>query len=159
MKKLFAVIGLFALFAFVAPTVFKANEAKSQLVTTLKPEAANDTLTNTDTAIIYLSATARSTGDTVSTSTLDNIARSITMSGKKVSGTATSSKIYLEATVDGITYTKLDSLTLGSGTENVKTVSLRDSSGNLLYKTYRLYCLSAGTCVWVPKGYLLRRSN
>lgn len=159
MKKLFAVIGLFAFFAVVAPSVLKTNEAKSQLVTTLKPEAANDTLTNTDTAYIYLSATARSTGDTVSTSTLDNIARSITMSGKKVSGTATSSKIYLQATVDGINYTSLDSLTLGSGTENVKTVSLRDSSGSLIYKTYRLYCLSAGTCVWVPKGYLLRRSN
>jgi len=159
MKKLFAVIGLFAFFAVVAPSVLKTNEANSQLVTTLKPEAANDTLTNADTGYIYLSATARSTGDTVSTSTLDNIARSITMSAKKVSGDPSSARIYLQGTVDGTNYTTLDSLVIANQTNNVKTVALRSSDGSLLYKTYRLYCLSAGTCVWVPKGYLLRRSN
>lgn len=153
--------GLIALLAFtlVAPVAFETNEAKAQLVTTLKPEAANDTLTNADTAYIYLSATARSTGDTVSTSTLDNISRSVTLSSKRVSGDPSSARVYLQASVTGNSWTTLDSLVIhASNTYTEKTVALR-SSGDLLFKTYRLYCLSAGTAVWIPKGYLLRRSN
>lgn len=159
MKKFIFLALLTFTVSAILPTLFNANEAKAQLVTTLKPEAANDTLTNTDTAIVYLNATARSTGDTLSTSVLDNIARSVTASAKKVSGTLSTSKIYLQATVDGINYSTLDSLVSFNSAENVKTFDLRSSSGGLLYKTYRLYFLSAGTCVWVPKGYLLRRSN
>lgn len=159
MKKILALCAIFSLLAFLAPTVIPGNEAKAQLVTVLKPHAAKDTLTNADTAYIYLSPTSRATGDTVSTSVLDNISRSITLSGKKVSGNTSTSKIYLQATVDGTNYTTLDSLSLANQTENAKTINLRTSDGSLIYKTYRLYCLSAGTCVWVPKGYLLRRSN
>jgi len=158
MKKLFLIATLVFTASMLAPVLFHANDAKAQIVVTLKPEAANDTLTNADTAIVYINATARSTGDTVSSSILDNIARSITMYGKTVSGNPSSSRAYLQATVDGSNYTTLDSLVFTNTTYNYKTVSLR-SSGDLLYKTYRVVFYNAATSVVVPKLYYLRRSN
>jgi hypothetical protein len=159
MKKLFAVIGLFALFAVVLPSMEKSNQANAQIVTTLTPEAANDSLTNTDTAVIYLKATHTSTGDTASNSVLDNISRSITISYKKVSGDPSSVRGYLQGTVDNVNWTTLDSLVVANQTENVKTVSLRATNGDLLFWKYRIQFLASGTQVGVPKGYLLRRSN
>ncbi len=159
MKK-FILLALMALtVSVIVPTIFKSNEAKAQLVTTLKPEAANDTLTNADTAIVYLNATARSTGDTVSSSVLDNIARSVMIYGKTVSGNPSSSRAYLQGTVDGTNYTTLDSLVFTNTTYNYKTIGLRSTSGDLLYKTYRVAFYNAATSVVVPKLYYLRRSN
>lgn len=160
MKKLFAITGLFALFAFVAPAVLKTNEAAAQIRTTLTPHAAKDTLTNTDTAYVYLKATHTSTGDTASTtSLLDNISRSVTLSMKKVSGTPTSCRAYLQGTVTGNSWTTIDSLVVANQTTNEKTVNLRTSDGSLIYYIYRVYFLSAGTAVTVPQAILLRRSN
>lgn len=143
----------------VLPLLFKSNQANAQLVTILTPEAANDTLTNTDTAYVYIKATHTSTGDTLSTSVVDNIARSVTIWSKKVSGTPSSCRAYLQGTVDGTNYTTLDSLVVGTNTYSYQTYNLRSSTGDLLYKTYRVYFLAAGTAVTVPKVYYLRRSN
>jgi hypothetical protein len=143
----------------VLPTLIGQNKAKAQLVTTLKPEAANDTLTNADTAIVYLNATARSTGDTLSSSVLDNIARSVTIWAKTVSGTPTSSKAYLQGTNTGSDWSTIDSLTFSATTYNFKTFPLRHANGDLLYKTMRVAFYNAATSVVIPKVYYLRRSN
>ncbi|MBE2229944.1 MAG: hypothetical protein IAE96_04785 [Chitinophagaceae bacterium] len=159
MKKFILLVLLTFTVSAILPTLFKVNEAKAQLVTTLKPEAANDTLTNADTAIVYLNATARSTGDTLSSSVLDNIARSVTIYGKTVSGNPSNSRAYLQGSVDGTNYTTLDSLVFTNTTYNYKTYALRASNGDLLYKTYRVAFYNAPTSVVVPKLYYLRRSN
>jgi len=159
MKNFLLIAALIFTASFVAPSLFNSNEASAQLVTTLSPEAANDTLTNADTAYVYLKATHTSTGDTLSTSVVDNIARSVTLYGKTVSGNPSSSRAYLQATVDGTNYTTLDSLVFTNTTYNYKTISLRSSSGDLLFKTYRVAFYNAATSVVVPKVYYLRRSN
>lgn len=159
MKK-FILLALVALtVSVVIPTVLKSNDTAAQLVTTLKPEAANDTLTNADTAIIYLNATARSTGDTLSSSVVDNIARSVTIWAKTVSGTPTSSKAYLQGTNNSSEWTTIDSLTFSATTYNHKTFPLRHTNGDLLYIKYRVAFYNAATSVVVPKVYYVRRSN
>lgn len=163
MKKLMllAMMAFFTVTALVGPSLFHANDAKAQLVVTLKPEAANDTLTDADTATIYINATARSTGDTLSTSVVDGSARSVTIYGKTVSGNPSSSRAYLKASVDGVNYTTLDSLVFTNTTYNFKTFPLRSNSGagDLLYRTWRVDFYNAPTSVVVPKVYYLRRSN
>lgn len=157
MKKLFAALLLALIASFAVPTISESNHAKAQLVTMLKPPAAKDTLTNTDTTVIYL-GTSQQAAET-STTLVDNISRSVQLYGLKRSGNVGSSKIYLQATLDGTNYVTLDSLIFTDQSVNFKVVGLRDASGSLLYKTYRLYCLSAGTCTWEPRAYFFRRSN
>lgn len=160
MKKLFAVIGLFALFAFVAPTVFKNNEAKAQLVTTLTPIAANDTLTNADTAWVYITtSTAHSQTFSANNSVADNISVSVTVRAIKVSGTVAGS-VTFEGSNDGTNWETIGTaLTLSNVADQVKTFDMRSTSGKLIYKHYRAVFISSGTNVHIPKVYYLRRSN
>lgn len=160
MKKLLAVIGLLTLFAFVAPTVFKSNEAKAQLVTTLTPIAADDTLTNADTAHVYIctSSTASKTFSSTA-SVADNISVSVTAKLVRVSGTAAGT-VTLKGSNDGSNWETVGSAyTITNSATQVKTFELRGSSGRLNFKYYDVEIISSGTNVQVPTVYLLRRSN
>lgn len=126
--------------AFVAPVV-----SHSQIVNTYRPAAAKDSLSNTDTTSITIP--------------VDNISRSVELYGLKRTGNVGTCKIYLRATVDGTNYDNIDSLMLTDQVTNYKVIQLRGANGDYKYKTYYAYCLSAGTCLWEPRVYLLRRSN
>jgi len=160
MKKLFLLSALFAALAmFVIPAATHSNEAKAQLINTLIPIAANDTLTNTDTAWVYI--TTNVTGSqTFSTnnSVADNISRSITVRVIKVSGTVAGS-VSFEGSNDATNWEGIGTaLTLTNVADQVKTFAMR-SSGDLLYKYYRAVFLCSGTNVQIPKVYYVRRSN
>lgn len=159
MKKLI----LFALLAFttaiITPTIFKSDQAQAQIVNVLTPVAANDTLTNTDTAWVWItidptySKTFSTTG-----SITDNIGRSITVRVTKVSGTVAGT-VALQGSNDATNWETIGTaLTLTNVADQVKTFDMR-SGGVLIYKYYQALFLCSGTNVQIPKVYYLRRSN
>jgi hypothetical protein len=159
MKK-FILLTLLAFAAsFVLPSFFETNEAKAQLVTTLIPIAANDTLTDTDSAWVYI-ATTTANAQTFSTSgsVADNISRAVTVRITKIDGTVAGSAS-LQGSNDGVNWETIGTaLTLTNVADQVKTFDMR-SSGSLIFKYYRAQFLSSGTNRQIPKVYFLRRSN
>ncbi len=159
MKKFILLFLLGMGVSILAPTVLKTNDTNAQLVTLLKPEAANDTLTNTDTAWIYLSSTSRTTGDTVRTSVVDNIGRAVQANVTKISGTLAGT-VSFEGSIDGTNWDVITTYTITNTTgTQIKVFPLRNANGDLLYKHMRLVFLSTGTQSYIPKGYYIRRSN
>jgi hypothetical protein len=158
--KNFFILFIFAILAsIVIPTALKTNESRAQLVTALKPDAANDTLTNTDTAWIYLHTPAATNGDTSRVSIIDNIARSVQANVTKVSGTV-GGTVSFEGSIDGTNWDVISTYTITNTTgTQIKVFPLRNANGDLLYKHMRLVFLSTGTQVIIPKAYYLRRSN
>lgn len=154
MKKFFLLAILACTVSVLAPTLFESNDAKAQIVTTLTPIAANDTLTNADTAWIYISTA----GGSVTTGVADNISRSVQFLFTKLSGTAAGS-FTLEGTIDGTNWVAISTDTLTDVTSNVKVYSVRDSGGQLLFKQLRGVIITSGTVTGIPKIHLLRRSN
>lgn len=154
MKKIITV-ALLLTTAFLLPLLAENNQPKAQIVTTLLPTVGKQTLTNTDTAYVYISTA----GGAVSTGVPDNISRSITAVVTKTSGTVAGT-VYLEATNGTWAEAdRIDSLTLADVAINKKTFSLRHASGSMLYKQYRCVFFSTGTNVQVPKVLYHRRSN
>lgn len=153
MKKLIIILLMALTATLVIPSVI--NEAKAQIVTTLSPTAVNDTLTNTDTAWVYISTS----GGSVTTGIADNISRSVTLRVIEVSGT-TAGTITFQGTVDGTNWQTIDTvITLTNVADQAWTVDMRSASGSLIFKQYRAVFIMSGTQVVVPKVYYLRRSN
>lgn len=154
MKKsiLFAILAI--ALSFVIPAVVHTNEAKAQIVMTLTPVAADDTLTNADTATVYISTA----GGTVSTGVADNISRSVEFRFTKLSGTPAGS-FTLYGTIDGTNWVSISTDTLTNSTENVKVYSMRNSVGDLAFKQYKGVFITSGTVSGIPRLYYLRRSN
>ena len=159
MKNLL-ISGLLAIFTLlVLPAIFENNEAKAQLVTTLTPIAANDTLTTADTAWVYVTTNSiNSKTFSSSGSVADNISRSVTAKITKVSGTVAGTFTF-EGSTDGINWETIGSAYTITNTtgDQVKNFAMR-SSGDLLFTYYRgVFLMSGG--VSIPKLLYLRRSN
>lgn len=138
-----------------APTLLHTNESKAQLVYTLTPTAANDTLTDTDTALIYINTSSGSNSSAIA----DNISRSITARVIKIDGTV-SGTITFQGTVDGTNWQTIDTVvTLTTAADQAYTITMRDAGGSLLFHKYRVMFLTDGTEHVIPKVYYLRRSN
>ena len=160
MKKLILLSFFAALAIFVVPSVTHTNEAKAQLVTVLTPIAADDTLTNADTAIVYITTSGTYSKTYNSTNSIaDNISRSVTVKVTKVSGTVAGSATF-SGSNDGSNWETIGSaLTLTDVADQVKTFDMRSAGGDLLFRYYRVVFLSSGTNVQIPSVYYLRRSN
>jgi hypothetical protein len=141
MKNLFVLLLAMLTIAFTSKFT---SPVKAQIVKTLTISAADDTLVNADTATVSLPVVSNSV--------------SATANLEKVSGTV-AGKIYLEASVDGSTYDRLDSLTLANVATNNKTFNLRSSNGHLIYASYRLSFITSGTQASKPKAYATRRED
>jgi hypothetical protein len=161
MKKLilFTLLALAA--TFVLPTITHSNEAKAQIVTTLIPVAANDTLTNTDTAWVYVCTSATDSKTfSANRSIADNISRSVTMRVIKVSGSTIAGKIRFEGSNDGTNWELIDTAyTVTNSADQAYTLPMRATNGDLLFTYYRGVFYSSGTQVVIPKLYYVRRSN
>lgn len=144
----------------VVPSLFKSNEAKSQIVTTLTPIAANDTLTNTDTAWVYVTTSLTHSKTFSSTNSVaDNISRSVTARVIKVSGTVAGT-FTLEGSNDATNWETISSAyTVTNVADQVKTFDLRSAGGDLLFKYFRGVFISSGTNVQIPTLLYNRRSN
>lgn len=155
MEKSLAIAALFtAILLLFIPAVTHTNDARAQLVTTLIPTAADDTLTNADTANVYISSGIGST----TTAIADNIAKSVECLLTKLSGTAAGS-VKLQGTVDGTNWVTLSTDTFTNIAANVFVYAMRSSTGDLIYKQYRVQFITSGTVSAIPKVYFLRRSN
>ncbi len=167
MKNLLIIFLLASLATLVLPTVIKSNEANAQLVTTLIPTAAKDTLTNVDTATIYVASTqAAAISGTVAT---DNITRSVTVVATKVSGTVAGG-VRIYGSNDGTNWQQLrghhlnqgastDTLALADVATNSGTFKIRDANGDILFRQYKVVFVNQNGGVIIPKLYLHRRSN
>jgi hypothetical protein len=158
MKNYFIIFVIAILASVTVPTILQTNESKAQLVTALKPEAANDTLTTTDTAWIYLHTPAATNGDTARASIVDNIGRAVQANITKVTGTVAGT-VSFDGSIDGTNWDVISTYTITntSGTQ-IKVFPLRNANGDLLYKHMRLVFIVSGGTV-VPKAYYIRRSN
>ncbi|MGN6476320.1 MAG: hypothetical protein ACTHKV_03770 [Flavipsychrobacter sp.] len=141
MKNLFV---LFLAMLTLAFTSRYTHTAKAQIVKSITIVAADDTLADTDTAIVVIPVV--------------NNTVSATVNVDKVSGTVAGT-VYLEATVDNITYDKLDSLTLANQAVNNKTFNLHGGNNKLMYASYRFEFITSGTQKCKPKVYTTRRSD
>jgi hypothetical protein len=126
----------------------------AQLVTTLTPTAVNDTLTNADTAWVYISAGLGS-----------NTSAAVEASGvmvrakmTRLSGTLAGS-VTLEGNTGSGDWKQIATDNFTNAASNVFDYSLRNSVGYLQYVQYRLVFITSGTVSAIPKGYYLRRSN
>ncbi len=153
MKKLHLLIAAILLLAisFVAPT-----QANAQDVKTIIPTPADDTLTNADTATVYISNATSGVGS-VSTAVAESSARSVECLLTKLSGTAAGS-VKLQGSVDGTNYITISTDTFTNITSNVFVYSMRSSTGDLIYKQYRVQFITSGTVSAIPKVYYLRRN-
>ncbi len=156
MKKLILFLLIAVTGSIVVPTLIQSNEAQAQIVTSVKPTAADDTLVNTDTAIIYVAATQASAIS--GTSATDNITRSVEAHIERLSGTAAGS-VSFEGTIDGTNYEVISTYTITNTATQIKTFMIRNANGDYQYKTYRLVFYPTGTNSIVPKAYVHRRSN
>jgi hypothetical protein len=158
MKKLVAILSLFVIVSFVIPSL--TQKAEAQIVTTLTPVAANDTLTNTDTAWIWIVPDQVNSKTFSSTNSVaDNISASVTVRAIKVSGTVAGS-VTFQGSNDATNWETIGTaLTLTNVADQVKTFEMRGSGGKMLYKYFQAVFISSGTNVHIPKVYYLRRSN
>ncbi len=154
MKKFLLLAVLACTCILVIPTLTQSNEAKAQIVTTLTPIAANDTLTDADTAYIYISTGLGSNTSAVA----DNISRSIEILTTKLTGTAAGS-VALQGTIDGTNWVTISTDTMTTSTTQVFVYGMRNSVGDLQFKQYRGRVITSGTVTLIPKVYYLRRSN
>jgi hypothetical protein len=141
MKKLLLLLAITA--SLLAAQSF-TNTVHAQVVKTLTPSAADDTLVNADTAFI----------------TVDMLNNATAVEGhvEKISGTVAGT-IVLQGSIDGTNYDDISSLTLANVATNYKVYPLHPATGKLIYAKYRLRFITSGTCSVKPKGYLLRRSD
>jgi hypothetical protein len=154
MKKFLLLAFLACTVSIIAPSIVKSNDAGAQIVITLTPIAANDTLTDADTADIYISTGLGST----TTAIADNISRSVQILFTKLTGTA-AGDVFLQGTIDGTNWVTINTDTLTTSTTQVFVYSMRSSNGDLIYKQYRARVITEGTVTAIPKAYYLRRSN
>ena len=163
MKKFITFLSLIMIVSIALPTVLKSNEAKAQITYLLRPTAADDTLTNTQSGTVYIGTTQAQA--ILSTTVADNITRSATVVITKVSGTVAGTVTFYGSN-DGTNYTAITgtlggaaALTLTDVATQQVTFPLRATNGDLLFKHYKVIIASTGTDVIIPKVYVLRRSN
>jgi hypothetical protein len=137
----------------IAASVAIPNTSNAQLVTTLAPTAADDTLTNADTAYIYISTGVGSNSSAITEASAVSVRAHL----KKLSGTAAGS-IALQGNTSTGDWTQISAGTFTNTTSQVFDYSLRNSVGQLQYVQYRLVFITSGTVSAVPKAYLLRRN-
>jgi hypothetical protein len=133
MKKLFAILVLFAVAALVAPT-----QTHAQINRTVSLSKATLTSTDTSTATI----------------TADDYTRSFTVIVTKTSGTV-AGKVYFYGSGDGTNFEKLDSLVLadvsGAQVKTFKPVI------PLVYYQYKITDLQTGGTTTISAKQLTRR--
>lgn len=137
-----------------------SNVTNAQIVTTLTPIAVNDTLTNTDTAWVYI-ATSSNGSKTFSTtaSVVDHLSTSATVRVIKVSGTVAGTVTFAGSNDATNWETIGTALTVTDVADQVKTFEMRSTSGRLIYAYYRAVFISSGTNVQIPKVYFKRGNN
>ena len=128
--------------------------SNAQIVKELTPAAADDTLTNADTAYVYISAGLGSNASAIAEANGISVAARLT----RLSGTAAGS-VALQGSVDGTNWEQIDTDNFTNAVTNHFVYSLRGASGDLLYKQYRLVFITSGTVSAIPKGYYLRRNR
>jgi hypothetical protein len=116
-----------------------SSEASAQIVKTLSITAADDTLTNADTATILLS--------------IDGSAKSVEGLVTKISGTVAGTVTFQGKVLHGDTWVDIDALTLTNTATQYKLFSIATPR---IYAAYRIRFITSGTTVVVPKAYLLR---
>lgn len=143
MKKLLFITLLFSL-AFALPSVLGFTDANAQLTVTRTPTTAKDSVVNADT--IYVNVTPPA-----------NDVAGIHMIGTKATGTTSSTKVYLQGTVDGTNYHHVDSVTLSNSTYLIATFKTPDP---LPFVKYRLQVAGAGTQkITGVRGIIIRRTG
>jgi heme/copper-type cytochrome/quinol oxidase subunit 2 len=144
---------LAAVAILIAASLFAPSVSHAQRVTTLIPTAVNDTLTNADTAWVYIySGGTRAT----TASAIEPEGLSIQTVVTKVSGTVAGS-FALEGTIDGTNWISIASDTFTNSATNTKSYNLRNSTGHLQFLQYRGVFITSGTTVVIPKLYYMRR--
>jgi len=114
--------------AFSIPTFTGGFDAKAQIVRTVKPVTAKDSVVNTDTVIINVNPES-------------NHVSGIHVVGSRASGTV-AGKIVLQASNDNVNWKGVDSVTL----TNVPYVFVSFATPNRLpYARYRCQYISSGT--------------
>jgi hypothetical protein len=151
MKKLFFLSMVLLALSFVSKHI---NPVHAQRVTTLTPTAADDTLTNTDTATVYISAGLGSNSSAVIESEAVSIRAKIT----RLSGTL-AGVISLEGNTSTGDWKTIASDTLSNAASATYDYGLKNSVGELQYVQYRLVFKTSGTVSAIPKGYYVRRSK
>lgn len=151
MKKLLL---LCSIFLMIAATIAIPNTSHAQLVTTLAPTAADDTLSDTDTAYVYISSGIGSNSSAITDATAISVRAHI----KRVSGTAAGT-VSLQGNTGSGDWNEISAGTLTNTASQAFDFSLRNSAGKLQYVQYRLVFTTTGTVSAVPKAYLLRRNN
>jgi hypothetical protein len=155
MKKYFSFLLLAVGLSIMVPTITDSNKASAQLVTPLYPTAVNDTLTDVDTAWVYINTGLGSNTSGVA----DNISRSVTAKVVKIDGTLAGT-VRFEGSNNGTDWELIGSAyTITNTASQVKTYPMRDASGDLLFKQFRMVFLSTGTQHYIPSVFYLRRSN
>jgi hypothetical protein len=129
---LMAALTLFAV--SVAPT----QKAHGQIVKQVTITAADDTLTNADTATVSLS--------------FDGSFKSVQGLVDKISGTVAGSVTFQGQTLDGATWADIDALTLTNVASQYKLFAVPSPR---TYKAYRLRIITSAGVV-VPKVFTLR---
>ena len=137
MKKFFAVFIAFSTILFLQTVT---HTAQAQITRQITIAAADDTLTNTDTANVTL--------------VFDQSWKSVEVWVKEVSGTTGGSVYFMGEYLHGTDFVKLDSLTLSDvTTAQYKLITVPTTR---LYKSFKLQYLHAGTGVMEIKAYYVR---
>ena len=113
--------------------------ADAQIIRNLTIAAADDTLTNADTAYVTLS--------------LDQSVKSVEGLVTKVSGTVAGTIVLQGKSLDGGSWEAIETLNLTDAASQYKIFPITTPR---IYAAYRIRFITTGTSVVVPKAYLLR---
>lgn len=128
-------LSLVMLFAF---TVVPTQQSHAQIVKQQTIAAADDTLTNADTATVILS--------------LDGTFKSVEAEVVKISGTVAGTATFQGQTLDGGTWADIDALTLTNVADQYKLFAVPNPR---TYKAYRVRIITS-TGVVIPKVFTCR---
>jgi hypothetical protein len=120
-------------------TVVPTNHSDAQIIKQLTVAAADDTLTNADTATVVLS--------------FDGSFKSVEAQVVKISGTVAGTATFQGQTLDGGTWADIDALTLTNVADQYKLFSVPNPR---TYKAYRIRIITSGTTVVIPKVWTCR---
>jgi hypothetical protein len=130
---------LLSLVMLSAFTIMPTQQSHAQIVKQLTITAADDTLTNADTATVVLS--------------LDGTFKSVEAEVVKISGTVAGTATFQGQTLDGGTWADIDALTLTNVADQYKLFAVPNPR---TYKAYRIRIITSGTTVVIPKVYTCR---
>jgi hypothetical protein len=137
MKKLFAFLTLAMLLCVVLP-----QQADAQLVSTVRPTTAKDSLVNTDNLTIILTPSA-------------NDVAGFHVTATRASGT-TAGTVILQGSLDGTNWAPVDTITL----TNVAYVIATFPITNMPFARYRAVFTTSGTVKLTGvRGHIVRRAG